>query len=105
MFVQNSLTVPRHRVWLRTDGVHWLDAQPPEAGAVVEVTLYMSARYPRPLRLALTVLDVTPEGSGSRVRTSYWDIDPSARNYLEKQIFRHHRRAVAEARRQRSGTA
>ena len=103
MLIHDRLSVPKHRVWLRTDGIHWLDADPPEVGASVEVSLYMSPRFPRPLRLAVNVLSVSPENAGSRVQTSFSSIDPSTRNYLEKQIFRHHRRAVAEARRQRSG--
>lgn len=103
MFVQDSLSIPKHQVWLRTDGIDWLDTNPPDVGVAVEVSLYMSTRYPRPLRLVLQVLDVTPEGTGARVCAAFSDVDPPTRNYLEKQIFRHHRRAVAKARRQRSG--
>jgi len=105
LWVRGDAALPHRRVWLSNAGVEWLDPSPPETGSTVELSLYMSTRFPQPLRLSVAVVGVEREASVFRVQSRFGDIDAMTRNYLEKLIFREHRRAVAEARRQRSGVA
>jgi hypothetical protein len=73
--------------WQTTD-------QPPEAGTGVEVELYLRPEYPHPLLLAGRVVEVVPAGAAKQVVVEFDALGEAVHDWLEKTIFRHHRRLV-----------
>ncbi|MDP1708487.1 MAG: PilZ domain-containing protein [Gammaproteobacteria bacterium] len=86
-------------VRLGMQGVEWEAAEAPAPGGLVGIELYLSARYPRALRLLGRVRSVTPLAQGMRTVVMFEDTSESVQDLLEKIIFRHHRRRIAHARR------
>lgn len=84
-------------VVLTPQKLQWEDDLAPLPGKVVEVRLYLSLRYPRPVRLVGKVERVEPVASGKRTTLSLAGLSDAIREALEKLIFRHHRRAVAQS--------
>lgn len=81
--------------------IEWTSPQaPPPPGARVCVELYLVPEYPRPLMLPGEVESVqaSPEG-GSRVRVRFAPLSETLQDWLERTIFRYHRRLIAHARR------
>lgn len=71
----------------------------PGAAAVVRIGL--SDTLPQPLVLPVTVLAVEPSPAGRRLWLRFDGLTPSLESLLGRHLFRVHRRAVAESRRQR----
>ncbi len=79
-------------------GLQWQAKTPPEVGSVLEVELYLSRRFPSPIVLRGQVDSVRQAEHGRLIELSYGDISEPVRNWLEKLIFRQHRRQIAHAR-------
>ena len=92
------LPPPRAAI-LSAGGLEWRDAEPPPVGAELRIEFYLSGRYPRPLTLFGTVESVIPDEAGSWVALHFDAMGTGTQAWLEKLIFRHHRRSVAHARR------
>ncbi len=75
-------------------GIQWRSGVLPERGARVYVELYLRPRYPRPLEL---VGEVT-ECSDNQVKLAFVGMSEAVQDWLEKLIFRHHRRRIARRR-------
>lgn len=87
-------------VRLHATGIEWSDAQPPAAGERILLELYLSPSHPGPLRLAARVTACAArDARTSRVKARFEDQDEPTRAWLEKHIFRHHRRLIAQRRR------
>jgi len=86
------------RFRLAADGIEWdHDAALPVDSAGV-VTLHINRALPHPLELAGRVVGCHPSDGGHRVAFAFEGVAPNVVDLLEKMIFRHHRRAVADAR-------
>ncbi|GAB4356777.1 MAG: hypothetical protein Kow006_24100 [Gammaproteobacteria bacterium] len=88
-------------VVLSADALEWSGARLPAAEQPVLLELYLHPSYPRPLRL---VGISRPAGTASdrpNCRVEFRGLGEPAQEVLEKLIFRHHRRAVAQARARR----
>lgn len=99
---ENQLPLPQS-VILRSDSVQWHSTAAPLApGSRVVLDLYLNRKYPRPLVLPGIV--VASEASHEPVVTAVFDDAVSARirDGIDKFIFRHHRRRIANSRRQPS---
>lgn len=70
-----------------------------DAPAVVRIGL--SDALPQPLVLPVTVLAIEPVPAGRRLWLRFDDLSPTLESLLGRHLFRVHRRAVAESRRQR----
>ena len=93
---------PALPVRFNADAIQWLQPQvPPEAGQRVLLDLYLHRKVPRPLVLPGVVHEVQAEEGGWRVTVRFEDMHAAVRDWLEKIIFRQHRRSVAEARARR----
>lgn len=91
-------------VVLRSDAIQWHGEQPVEVGSPVLVELYMSRKYPKPLSLPGTVTAVSGESTPLLLTMAFGDaVSDRTRDWIDKFIFRHHRRAIALARRQSNG--
>ncbi|RMD79164.1 MAG: hypothetical protein D6809_04270 [Gammaproteobacteria bacterium] len=91
---------PARPVRLGADGLSWEAEGPvPAPGERGLVEVYPVPRWPQPLRLPARVVAVEPVGEGRhRVCVHYEAMGETAREALEKLVFRHHRRSVARAR-------
>ncbi len=90
---------PEVPVRLRATGMEWFEPQPPAAGQRILLELFLSRHYPTPLRLAARVVTSSPADATSRIVAHFETQDESTRDWLEKRIFRHHRRMIAQRRR------
>jgi hypothetical protein len=87
------------RVRLAAGGLEWLETgQPPNSGDAVWVHLYPDPRLPAPLQLPVTILEVVSEKNGCRVLAHFEPLAEGVQDRIEKLIFRHHRRQVAQSR-------
>lgn len=84
-------------VHLTARGLEWVEPGPvPAADSMVIVSLLPDPGLPRPLSFSARVLQVSPEAQGSRVRVQFEVAGDAATELLERLIFRHHRRQVAQ---------
>lgn len=89
------------QVRIGATGLQWRSAAAAPARAdTLAVELYLSRRFPSPIVLFGRVESVTPaDEGGALVEMGFGEISEPVRNWLEKLIFRQHRRQVAHARR------
>jgi len=84
-------------VRLAARGLEWVEPGPvPAAGSTVVVNFIPDPGLPRPLSFTARVLEVLAETQGSRVRVRFEAEGDAVRELLERLIFRHHRRQVAQ---------
>jgi len=96
----NNLTVPAPiKMSLSADGVQWTDTHAPDINAYLHVQLYLKMKYPKPVILPVLVRSVDKVEEGYRVITEFESLSAGAEEWIEKLIFRHHRRAIALSRR------
>ncbi len=94
---QQSLP-PRRKFRIYARGLEWVESSPLSAGMTGVVSLYINPALPFPLELpceCVTTFDVEGEATG---RAEFRGLNAAVVELLEKLIFRHHRRQVAEAR-------
>ncbi|HHH36396.1 MAG TPA: hypothetical protein ENK48_06145 [Gammaproteobacteria bacterium] len=92
---------PSLPVRLSALGVQWRQSGPlPAAGRRLLLELYLHRKFLRPLILPGRVADVREEEGGGEVTVVFEGMTEAVSNWLEKLIFRQHRRSVALARRQ-----
>lgn len=89
---QTDLPPARHAV-LRAATLVWTADEAPAAGAGV-VSLYLSPKLPLPLMLPAHIAEIAPSPSGFRIRAGFAHLDEEVQDWLERTVFRHHRRAV-----------
>ncbi len=101
----SQLSVPsRLPIRLTASAIQWRQAEaPPAAGRQVLLDLYLHRKFPRPLVLLGVVREVRTLPGEYQVTVDFAGMGESVRNWLEKLIFRHHRRSIAQARRQQAG--
>ncbi len=89
-------------ITLDSAGIEWPSISPPREGALLELSLYLHHKYPRPFVAIGQVLSVTAiEGANGKylVHLAYDTMSDAVQRGLEKLIFRQHRRSVAQSRR------
>ena len=89
---------PETPVRINADELQWQTDNPPPAGSLVSVDLYLNPRFPSPIVLHGRIDQVTPVEGGFRVEMSYCYMSDMVRNGIEKLVFRQHRRLVALSR-------
>ncbi len=99
---ERSAIPAKASVCLGAEFVEWSDAKLPPAGQWVVADIYLHPSYPRPLRL----VGIARAGEGRFESPSAGmalaGLSEPVQDALEKLIFRHHRRAVAQARARRN---
>ncbi|MCC6207690.1 MAG: PilZ domain-containing protein [Gammaproteobacteria bacterium] len=81
-------------------GIGWRSPNVPPVGSTVSVDLYLNRLYPTPITFYGEVKSVVPDGEDFQVEMGYRDMSDSLRSWIEKLIFRHHRRQIAHSRQQ-----
>lgn len=81
-------------VRVSADGVTWR-GDVPEPGKTVYLELYIQRGLPKPLCCYGEVISSVQESAAGDARVRFIGLTGAAKSWLEKLIFRHHRRAVA----------
>lgn len=87
-------------VKMSAGAIRWRSAAAPPVGSLLGIDLYLNPAYPSPITLYGEVRQVLPVEGGYQVDAHYRDMSDAMRGWLEKLIFRHHRRQVAHSRQQ-----
>ncbi len=85
----------RSLVTISSSEIAWSSARVPEPGMVVFVQVYIQHGTPKPLCFYGRVISSAREYQAGCARVSFLGLSGSAQSWLDKLIFRHHRRAVA----------
>ena len=95
----NSMTVPPHRdISIRSTGMDWFDEQALTVDDYIHIKLYLKVKYPKPIILPATVKSVVQQNGHFKISCEFEQLSNNVEDWLEKLIFRHHRRIVALAR-------
>ncbi len=89
-------------ITLGSAGVEWISEAPPREGALLELSLYLHHKYPRPFIVIGQIISVkTIQGSSGKylIHLVYETMSDLVQSGLEKLIFRQHRRSIAQSRR------
>jgi hypothetical protein len=79
-------------------GIEWLCTNTqPSAGDKIQIKLHIDYRVPGALQLLGQVVSLTDTPSGTAVHARFEDVGEGVQDQLEKLIFRHHRRMVAQS--------
>lgn len=91
--------------WLKIGarGVTWTCLEAPAPATPLLIQIYLTPNYPRPLELPATVVRVDEQAVGARCTATFVGCSEPVRDWLEKLIFRHHRRSIAHTRAPRAG--
>lgn len=81
-------------------GIEWLSSQAPVKGEYLLLDLYLCRDFPLPLLLTGKVAQVTEEPAGRRTTVIFEGLGGTVRDWLDKIVFRQHRRRIAHSRRE-----
>jgi len=84
---------------MSANGIQWKCDEPPNPGQHIFLDIYFYQNYPRPIVLAGKVQSIEKAEHGYNVSASFEYMSDAVRRWLDKLIFRHHRRGIAYARR------
>lgn len=84
---------------LTAEGISWISDKVPRADSHVLIELYLLSNYPYPLTFLGRVQSVEKSPEGRRTTVVFDEMGEGLRDWLEKTIFRHHRRQIALSRR------
>jgi len=90
-------------VKLMVDAVEWEALQAPLPNSDVSLEIYLDLKYPRPIVLLGHTQAIKSVLGGYRIRVGFDEMAAVNREWLEKIIFRQHRRHIALARRHDRG--
>ena len=91
-------------VRLGSRGMQWRTQAAPAQGDDICIELFLAPRFPRPLILPARVTAVETVDGDRQVTVSFRELGDPVSEWLEKTIFRHHRRSVAHARKETKQT-
>jgi hypothetical protein len=97
--LNRKLSLPKRiEVRIGPKGLEWETDHPPEQDRFVRVDLFLYPRYPRPIELPGKVVQVITNSASSQVTMTYQGLSIAVQDCIEKIIFRHHRRSIANKR-------
>jgi len=91
---QGTAVPPAVPLRLSATAIEWDSATGPKVGDEVAITLFLSQKLPQPLQLAATVASVEPGPGGVHIRAELLPPGVEMQDWLERTIFRYHRRAI-----------
>ncbi len=85
-------------VRLASGGIEWKCGDtPPALDSTVWINLYIDNRIPDAMKIPARVLTLREEPPGSNVGAKFESLGEMVQEHLEKMIFRHHRRMIAQS--------
>ena len=101
LLIRQGLVPDAIPVRLTPESLEWETTEPLASSDYLILSIYMLPGVPKPVDLPALIDTVQPSGGRYRIRSDFLTLAPPVRDYLEKLIFRFHRRRVAEVRRGR----
>lgn len=103
--IYKQLEIPeRTEVTISSTEVEWSAPSVPAPDATVFVQVYIQHGTPKPLCFYGKVISGAADYSDGRAIVQYLGLSGSAQSWLDKLIFRHHRRAIAFKKSNRSSS-
>lgn len=94
---QQAELPPLHHVVLRASSLEWIGETVPAERQRILLSLHISPKLPQPLILPATVTGVALQDNGaSRVRADFAELSEEMAEWLERTIFRFHRRSIQQ---------
>ncbi|MEW5943452.1 MAG: PilZ domain-containing protein [Pseudomonadota bacterium] len=98
LLLRQQLSPPLPRpATLSADSIEWIGEEAPPAGSEVAISVWISPKLPQPLVLPAAITAAEPQPGGFRIRAALTHLSPEACDWLERTIFRYHRRAIHQA--------
>lgn len=91
---QHSELPEAHPVILHANSVEWTDATAPEKDQLILLSLHLSPRLPQPLLIPAAIAAVERLETGLRVRAKFTALNQELEEWLERTLFRFHRRSI-----------
>ncbi len=89
----------RSEIKLASAGIEWICGDsPPAIGSSIWIKLHIDHRIPEAMNIPARVITVREEPGGAAVGARYESIGEVVQEQMEKMIFRHHRRMIAQSR-------
>ncbi len=92
---QAELPAP-HAAILRAGSLEWTGEPIPEPGTLIVIFLHISPKLPHALTLPAQVSTVDPREGGVRIRAHFTHLNQEVEEWLERTVFRFHRRAIQQ---------
>lgn len=92
-------------VILRADSAEWIDQSAPEAGQMLLISLHISPKLPQPLTLPARVTATERREQGTRVKADFIHLNEELADWLERTLFRFHRRSIQQGHARQRGEA
>ena len=87
------------QVRLASGGIEWItDSAPPAIGSSIWINLHIDNRIPEAMKIPARVLTLHEDLHGSGVGAKFEPLGEMVQELMEKMIFRHHRRMIAQSR-------
>lgn len=94
---QQAELPPLHHVVLRATSLEWRGEKVPAVQQLALLSLHISPKLPQPLLLPVTVTAVALQDNGaSRVRADFTGLSKEMEEWLERTLFRFHRRGIQQ---------
>lgn len=100
LFVQQQIIPLSRQLMLTSKNLNWQYDEELTIGDLLHIELYCSLKYPRPLQLYGRVDNIIAQSMGWRIQVTFQALGEALEEALESFIFVHHRRAIAQRRRQ-----
>lgn len=84
---------------ITSEEITWRSASALAKGSVGAIGLYLSPQVPQPLWLPAEVSSCEPLGDAWSITAQYRGLDDELQDWLDKTIFRRHRREISERKR------
>lgn len=94
VYKQLDIPAKTHATLSATDLV-WQEASPPNSGETLFMQVYIEHGTPKPLCFYGEVSSRDEDSAAGRCRVRYVGLSQAVQSWLDKLIFRHHRREVA----------
>jgi hypothetical protein len=98
LLARSSHRPDRCAVSLSGEHLVWVAAQPLTPGTGGCASLWLSTSMPQPLRLRATIMTCEPAVDGWRITANIRPDNEELQDWLDKTIFRRHRREISERR-------
>ena len=97
LLARDTAKPPAYPATLSATAIEWLGNTTPPSGDLV-ISLYLDPRLPQPLHLPAAVIASTPTSAGQRTLAEFRRLDEETQEWLERMVFRQHRRHIQAAR-------
>ena len=91
---QGTTMPPAVALTLSANAIEWDSATGPKVGDEVTISLFLSQKLPQPLLLCATVEAVDVRPTGVHARAALLPAGAEMQDWLERTVFRYHRRAI-----------